>query len=344
VQHYTQHIKNKGGDELLMEISHISKLLEGIDCNIRENILLSDVTRWKIGGVAKLVVEPNSINGLSSLLEILHTNNIPKLVVGSTSNLLFSDEGLDIPLIQIGSGLSKVEIQGGKVTCESGIWVPGFARRLAAAGLSGLEHICGIPGTLGGLIYMNGGSQRKGIGSHILNVTTIDSSGRLKIYSNSECEFGYRSSIFQSKNEIIVSCQLELVPKEPKKIKHEILSILRSRRLKFPNKLPNCGSVFVSDPAMYADYGPPGKVIEDAGLKGMKKGNAAISQTHANFIVNEGKATADDVLYLIYLARKSVQENTGYQLRAEAIFIDKNGTQSPAHLIAEKLWGNILTM
>tara|TARA_R110001583_G_scaffold73469_1_gene204405 strand:+ start:6533 stop:7549 length:1017 start_codon:yes stop_codon:yes gene_type:complete len=337
VQHFIQHIKNNCGDESLMEISLISKLLEGVDCKIRENIFLSDFTRWKIGGLAKLVIEPNSIKGLSSLLELFQANNIPKLVVGSTSNLLFSDEGLHIPLIQIGSGLSKIEFKGNKIICESGIWVPGFARRLAAAGLSGLEHICGIPGTLGGLIYMNGGSQRKGIGSHILNVKTIDSSGRLKIYSNDECQFGYRSSIFQSKNEIIVSCEIELVSKAPKEIKREILSILRSRRLKFPNKLPNCGSVFVSDPAMYADYGPPGKVIEDAGLKGVRRGNAAISELHANFIVNEGGASAKDVLELIHLARESVERNTGYTLKAEAIFIEPDGTLKSAHVKASEL-------
>ncbi|MEH6713881.1 MAG: FAD-binding protein, partial [Paraglaciecola polaris] len=239
-----------------MDVLNITELLKGVDCNIRENVLLSDITRWKVGGVAKILIEPNSVSGLSALLKIFHAEGIPKLVVGSTSNLLFSNEGLNIPLIQIGGALSDVKIKGNKVVCESGIWVPGLARLLASNGLSGLEHICGIPGTLGGLIYMNGGSQRKGIGSHITSVTTIDDNGELRVYLNNECGFAYRASTFQSKNEIIVSCELELTPKDPKEIKREVLSILRSRRLKFPNKLPNCGSVFVSDPAMYADYGP----------------------------------------------------------------------------------------
>ncbi|MFT5814052.1 MAG: UDP-N-acetylmuramate dehydrogenase [Psychroserpens sp.] len=325
-----------------MEISSISKLLEGVDCHFRENILLSEITRWKIGGVAKLVIKPKSVDGLSTLLNLFHSHNIPKLVVGSTSNLLFSNDGLDIPLIQIGSTLSNVDIKGAKVVCESGIWVPGFARMLATKGLSGLEHICGIPGTLGGLIYMNGGSQRKGIGSNIVSVTTINDLGQLRVYMQAECKFKYRSSVFQTKKETIVSCELELTPKAPREIKGEVLSILRSRRLKFPNKLPNCGSVFVSDPAMYADYGPPGKVIEDAGLKGMKRGGASISDIHANFIVNEGLASSDDVLYLIHLARNKVKKNTGYHLRAEAIFIEKNGEQTSAHIKAEQRWGNLI--
>lgn len=314
-----------------MDISLIAELLEDIDCKVTKNVALSDITRWRIGGVAKLVIQPNSVNGLSAILKLFHSRQIPKLVVGSTSNLLFSDEGLDIPLIQIGNALSKVEITGNRVVCESGIWVPGLARLLASKGLSGLEHICGIPGTLGGLIYMNGGSQRKGIGSHITRVNTIDDCGELKAYSNNECEFAYRTSAFQNKNETIVSCELELTPKAPKEIKQEVLAILRSRRLKFPNKLPNCGSVFVSDPAMYADYGPPGKVIEDAGLKGVRRGAATISELHANFIVNEGGATAKDVLELIYLARESVQANTGYALKAEAIYIEPNGILKSAH-------------
>lgn len=327
-----------------MDISGIPKLLVDIDCEFRENVLLSEITRWRIGGVAKLVIEPKSVGGLSALLELFHSHKIPKLVVGSTSNLLFSDEGLNIPLIQISGMLSSVEIIGNKVLCESGIWVPGFARLLATKGLSGLEHICGIPGTLGGLIYMNGGSQRKGIGAHIVSVTTLDERGKLNTYSNAECKFEYRSSIFQTKNETIVSCELELTTKAPKEIKREVLSILRSRRLKFPNKLPNCGSVFVSDPAMYADYGPPGKVIEDAGLKGVKKGNAAISQIHANFIVNAGGASAQEVLYLIHLAWQKVKNNTGYSLKAEAIYIEKDGSQVAAHIRAEALWGGLLIL
>ncbi|MDO6838784.1 UDP-N-acetylmuramate dehydrogenase [Paraglaciecola chathamensis] len=320
-----------------MDNSLILKLLSNFECEVAENVALRDLTRWKIGGNARLLIQPLSIKGLSDVLNCFHHNKIPKLVVGSTSNLLFSDEGLNIPLIQIGSNLSRVEINGNLVTCESGIWVPGLARLLATEGLSGLEHICGIPGTLGGLIYMNGGSQRKGIGLHIISVTTIDDSGELNRYSNSDCEFAYRSSIFQKKNETIVSCELELVEKSPKEIKHEVLSILRSRRLKFPNKLPNCGSVFVSDPAMYADYGPPGKVIEDANLKGVRRGGAAISELHANFIVNEGTATAKDVLALIHLARETVKANTGYSLKAEAIFIEPDGKQKSAHVKAAEI-------
>ncbi|WP_339722097.1 UDP-N-acetylmuramate dehydrogenase [uncultured Paraglaciecola sp.] len=305
---------------------------------VAENVALCVLSRWKVGGVAKCIVSPRSATQIASIIKLMTSRNLPYIVLGSTSNLLFDDEGLDVLAIQIGQKFSSVQVDNTIVTCQSGTWVPGFAKTLMHHSLTGVEHIAGIPGTIGGLICMNGGSQRKGIGEHINYVDTITSTGDTKRYSKEECKFSYRTSTFQDSDDIIVGAQFTLAQGKRTAIRQEMLGILSSRRKKFPQKHPNCGSVFVSNPAMYEDYGPPGAVIEQCNLKGVSRGGACISPLHANFIVNNHNASAADILYLIYLARETVRQKTGYEMPAEARYISANGAIIPAHIKAEQLW------
>lgn len=316
----------------------IKQLLEEVPDSISLDVPLSDFSRWKVGGYAKCIFTPNTLEELIKVIKLSNQFNESFIVIGSTSNLLFSDEGLDILAINISPKLSAVNILGSVVEAQSGAWVPGFAKMLGDNGLSGLEHIIGIPGTLGGLVYMNGGSMRRGIGENIKQVKTITKTGLLKEYNQHDCEFSYRGSIFQKNNEIILEVTLNLENELPNLIKGRMLNILRSRRKKFPQKLPNCGSVFKSDPGMYEKFGPPGAIIERAGLKGVRKGGAMISPMHANFIVNTGGASATDILYLIKLAKDKVNELTGFTLFAEALFVEPCGKQIAAHYMADKVW------
>lgn len=218
--------------------------------------------------------------------------------------------------------------------------MPRFSRRVAQAGLTGAEHMIGIPGTLGGLICMNGGSQRKSVGDFLVRVRSVSPSGELITFTKDQCGFAYRESIFQRNQHIIVDAEFEYpIAESSRDVKRNMLSILRDRRLKFPKKLPNCGSVFVSNPAMYADYGPPGAVIERCGLKGLVRNKAQISPMHANFIVNNGGASAKDVLYLIHLVRETVKKETGYLMPAEARYVAPNGEIIPAHEKAQQFYG-----
>lgn len=324
-----------------LPISIINKLKSICPNGVQENISLAYVSRWKVGGIAKCIISPENTFELAQLVIFLKENNLPYIVIGATTNLLFSDSGLDVIAIQIGQKMSNYTVNNNQVWSQSGIWVPGFARMVAQNNLSGIEHTAGIPGTLGGLICMNGGSQRKGIGEHVISVETVTSNGDIKHYTHSECGFEYRTSVFQTLGETIVSATFEFPKGNYKTSRTEMVNILSSRRKKFPQKFPNCGSVFVSNPAMYADYGPPGAVIEQCNLKGTIKGGACISPLHANFIVNTGQATAKDILYLIHLARISVIQKTGYDMPAEARYISFSGEIIPAHIKAEELWGNI---
>ncbi|SFR61732.1 UDP-N-acetylmuramate dehydrogenase [Marinobacter daqiaonensis] len=304
------------------------------------NIDLAGLSRWRVGGRADCVVAPRSLTEIRELMGYIHRHGIPYVVLGSSSNLMFADQGLRALGVHFGAGFADMRISGSSVWSQSGVWVPEFARRLARSGLEGGEHICGIPGTLGGLIYMNGGSQRKGIGDNIVEVTTVTPTGSLRRYDRKACDFRYRRSCFQSSPEIIVEARFEFTyTGQVGAIRRSMLEILGQRRRKFPRKLPNCGSVFVSNPAMYEDYGPPGAVIEQCGLKGLRRGGAQVSSLHANFIVNTGNATASDLLYLIEKIRTTVRHRTGYDMPSEVLYVTPEGRIVQAHEQARQMFG-----
>ncbi len=311
----------------------IEQIKDSLPGRVFTNVKLSSVSRWKIGGMADCIVKPKSSEEVSSLIHFLKIQKIPYIVIGSTSNLLFSDNGLRVVAIQIGEMMSDYEISGNRVWTQAGKWVPGLARNVAQAGLSGIEHTAGIPGTIGGLICMNGGSQRKGIGSNIRTVTAVSPNGDVQSFNTDDCNFAYRASVFQENEFVITEAQLEFSErKDYVNIRDEMLEILRSRRAKFPQRLPNCGSTFISNPQIYEKYGPPGAVIEELGYKGYRKGDAVVSNEHANFINNIGNAKATDVLLLIKKIQKDVYKKTGFEMKAEVKFVDENGNIKPANL------------
>lgn len=294
------------------------------------NVALAKISQWRIGGCADLVLQPGSTEQVSAVLQWFSARGFTPVVIGLTSNLLFDDAGLRAPCIQIGPRIAGVRVEGAEVYAGAGVWVPSFARQLMQAGLGGAEHICGIPGTLGGLICMNGGSQRKGIGSAVITVESVDHRGAIHERSAEDCAFSYRRSVFQTNGEIITSSRLSLTPRSRANIRAEMLAILANRRRKFPRKEPNCGSVFKSNPTMYAEIGPPGAAIERLGFKGYRVGGAMVSPHHANFIVNAGGATTRDVLTLIARISNAVQAATGYRMEVEACFVRADGAIQPA--------------
>lgn len=316
------------------------QLQEAAPYSIRKNVLLRDISYWKIGGIADFVAEPRNVEELRRILGVLNKfNDIPKMIMGDGSNLLFDDEGYRGVLIKLGNDMSAIHVEGDTVYCEAGAWVPHLAYQLYQRGLSGVEHICGIPGRFGGLVYMNGGSNRRGILENVSYVDLVSDSGRLERVYSEDLEHAYRTSPFQNDPCTIAGAGLSLAKKEKGEIRKQMRSILASRRKKFPRKLPNCGSVFLSNPKMYDVIGPPGFAIEKVGLKGRKKGNAQISELHANFIVNNGGASSSDVLYLIALARKKVFESTKFLMECEVRYINPNGVMQQAHIKADELWG-----
>jgi UDP-N-acetylmuramate dehydrogenase len=299
--------------------------------HIQTNALLSEHSTWKIGGPADVLIQPSNTDQLSGILQYVDENRLTYIVIGDGSNLLFDDAGFRGVVIKIGRAMSDCRIDGETVYAQAGIAVPRSARKVGLAGLAGIEHIVGIPGTLGGLVAMNGGSQRKGIGEVIKTVHCVDASGRMMELQASDCEFSYRHSIFLKEPWIITDVVLQLRQGDRSRILGEMLGILRDRRSKFPRRLPNCGSVFKSNSELYEKYGPPGKIIEDLGLKGFSVGQAQVSTQHANFIINRGNAMAANVLELIHIVRSKVHKKTGIWLECEVRYIATHGKIVPAH-------------
>ena len=316
---------------------HSSQLDQLVKADVGRTLFdapLSEHNSWRIGGPADLLVEPGTIAQVATVVTFAHCHGIPLLVIGQGTNLLFDDAGLRGIVLKLGNNLSRIDINDNRIVAEAGAWIPGLARKAMLAGLAGLEHTIGIPGTLGGLVMMNGGSQRKGIGENVRRVWIVDQEGKQLELNREECAFAYRQSALQGTGAVVVKAELECERQRSQRIRQLMLEDLRERRRKFPRKQPNCGSVFLSTSEMHASVGPPGKVIEDSGLKGTRIGTAEVSHQHANFIVNLGGATSKDVLSLIAYIRKVVNERIGFDLCCEVRYVSPAGKIIPAHQAA----------
>ncbi len=273
-------------------------------------------TTWRIGGPADLLVIPKTVEDLKKSLQFAQNNSLPITVVGNGSNLLVLDGGIRGLVIKLGKGIKNVSLQGDLMIAGGGVMLPVLSRRALKASLSGLEFAAGIPATVGGAIVMNAGAHGKEIGSIIQEVETVDYQGREQKWLRDELSFSYRTSSLKSKNIIVSKAVFKLSPAEENDIAKCMDQGLASRKKTQPTGLPSAGSVFRNPPHHHA-----GKLIEKAGLKGYVSGGAAVSDKHANFIVNCGTATARDVLELIKIIQEHVSEQMGIMLAPEILIL-----------------------
>jgi len=287
-------------------------------------INLAEKTYWKIGGECEAFFQPSNDIELKS---ILAQNNLTNLIIiGNGTNLLFDSLGYSGSIIKLGCGFNYInKLDSGLIEVGGATWVPGLVRQLSLMGKGSLDHCIGIPATIGGLVAMNGGSQRHSIGENIVSVKVMDYKGNVSVISNLDCQFSYRHSIFLKEKLIVLSVVLNLKDIPSRSNQSHLLKILKERRAKFPRKEPNCGSVFKSSKELYDKIGPPGYVIESLGLKGYQIGGAQISNKHANFIVNLGDATSNDVLELVRYVNELCMTKYGMTMDAEAIYCEKSG-------------------
>ena len=322
--------------EKTFDTQFLAALASAVPGGVERNVSLASRSRWRIGGPAAVMVQPSSPTEAAAVMSIMADRAEPLFIMGDASNVLFDDAGFDGVVMRIGNRMNQMRISGETAWAQAGVWVPHFARRVGCSGLSGIEHVIGIPGTLGGLVLMNGGSQRKGIGLNISHVLCADARGELFSFTGEQCHFAYRSSSLQQMRAVVLEAEFAFERRDPALVRREMIDIMVSRRSKFPKNLPNCGSTFLSDPAMYATVGPPGRAIEAAGLKGKVRGGAQISPLHANFIVTTGRASSDDVLWLVALIRKTVLRRTGYAMDCEVRHVSADGRVRRADEAAEE--------
>lgn len=277
-----------------------------------ENEPMKKHTTFKIGGPADMYVSVGSIDELSELLKLAKETQTPYTVIGNGSNILVGDNGIRGLVIEIGSNLAYCEADGDKIYAQAGALLSKIASLAATNSLSGMEEISGIPGTLGGGIYMNAGAYGGEIKNVIKNVTYVDTDGEIITVTGDECNFGYRQSIFTDGKKFVVSAELDL-KKDDKTAISERMADFRKRRCdKQPLAYPSAGSTFKRPEGYFA-----GALIEQAGLKGYGIGGACVSDLHAGFIINCGDATAKDVLDLISYVQKTVYDKFGVTLEPE---------------------------
>ena len=269
-------------------------------------------TSFRCGGAADLFVTPGSLGELMNVLDLVRTKNIPYLVLGNGSNVLFKDGGYHGVVIRIGEGMDRVRIEGQTVFAEPGVSLAKLAKMAAEEGLSGLEFACGIPGSLGGAVFMNAGAYDHELKEVLLSVSSINHLGMMKDRKAEDCGLGYRHSIFMENGEVILGVKLFLKPDSRMDISDRMKEYTLRRNSKQPVHLPSAGSFFKRPEGHFA-----GKLIEDAGLKGLQIGGAQVSPMHAGFIGNNGGATATDVLDLMRVVQETVLDKSGVMLEPE---------------------------
>ena len=287
--------------------------------NFKERIKLSDYTTIKVGGLAEYFSKPNNADELINLIKWSHLNNQECRIIGAGSNVLINNillEGLTICTKKMRS--IKIESLTGIVEAEAGVMLPTMSYMLAKNGLHGGEWTVGIPGTVGGSIYMNAGSKKLSLANNLLSVRVIDTKTlEISEIQKKDMNFEYRFSPFQESNLLIISAKLQFKPKgNIEQLLETTKKNLKKKTETQPYSLPSFGSVFKNPTNTYA-----GKIIEELGLKGFKIGGAEISTMHGNFIVNNSSANSQDILNLITVIQQKVLQKKGILLQPEVRMI-----------------------
>jgi len=268
-------------------------------------------TSWRIGGPAEIMVLPASADDIGQCLQFARERHIPLTVMGNGSNLLVKDNGIRGIVLKISRGFNKIVVSGPNITADAGALVPLVAKKAAEAGLSGLEFAAGIPASIGGAVVMNAGAHGQSIDEVIREVTVLTPAGEMLVLKKEDIGFRYRKSGID-KNLIILQADFVLTPGDPLEIRAKNETNLIKRRRSQPLEYPSAGSVFANPPGQWAGW-----LIEQVGGKGMRVGDALVSEKHANFIVNVGRATAEDVLQLIAQIKQKVFEKFNIELKLE---------------------------
>lgn len=285
---------------------------------IKANEPLSNYTYTKTGGPADLLVFPRSVEQVQRVLAAVKQENLPLTVLGNASNLIVKDGGIR-GLVMILTDMQELVLEGNQLKAASGAALIEASRLAAAAGLTGLEFACGIPGSIGGAIYMNAGAYGGEVKDVISQVEVVTRDGQLKTYAGADCDFSYRHSRFQEGDEVILGVTFDLAPGDQSAIDSKVAELTHLRQSKQPLEYPSCGSVFKRPEGYFA-----GKLIQDAGLQGYQVGGAQVSTKHAGFIVNVDHATATDYLEVIEHIRLVVWARTGVFMEPEVRIIGED--------------------
>lgn len=284
--------------------------------NVYKNEPMRKHTTFRIGGPADFYLCPHSAKEIQKAVAICREEELQYFILGNGSNLLVSDQGYRGVVIQLWKNVSDILVEGCRIRAKAGASLAKIAGEALEEGLTGMEFAAGIPGTLGGAVVMNAGAYGGEMKDILQEALVMDEQGEIFTLKKEELHLGYRTSIIKEKGYIVLAAALELKPGDRKEIKEKMDELKQRRVEKQPLDMPSAGSTFKRPEGYFA-----GKLIMDAGLRGFSVGGAQISEKHCGFVVNTGKATANDVLTLIREVQKRVRDKFGVELETEVKFL-----------------------
>ena len=285
---------------------------------VKINALMKEHINFEVGGPADILLIPSKVEQIIESIKICKENNIPYFVMGNGSNLLVKDGGIRGVVIKL-TGLTNLEVNKEEIKADCGVMLKELSDKALENSLTGLEFACGIPGSVGGAVFMNAGAYNGEIKNVIKEAEVITSSGEIITLSKDELELGYRTSKVMKDNSIVINATFKLEKGNKEEIKETIDDLTKKREEKQPLEYPSAGSTFKRPEGYFA-----GKLIQDSGLKGYSIGGAAVSSKHSGFVINKGNATAKDILDLIAYIQEKVKKQFVVELHTEVRIIGED--------------------
>ncbi|MBE6752177.1 MAG: UDP-N-acetylmuramate dehydrogenase [Ruminococcaceae bacterium] len=302
---------------MVINITELKNKALTLGCEVKENVAMKDYTTFKTGGNCELLISPTSTDALGEIVKECNKKNIPYTVLGNGSNVLVSDDGLNGIVIYIAEGLSDIKLLNDTtIYCEAGVKLGTLCNFALDNSLSGLEFAFGIPGSVGGAIFMNAGAYGGEMKDVVTKVYHIDKDGNEGCLIGDNLSFSYRKSAYEENGYIITGVELSLQKGNKTEIKEKMTDLLGRRKDKQPLEYPSAGSTFKRPAVGFA-----GAFIEECGLKGKQIGGAMVSEKHAGFIINYDNASSDDILKLMDYVKETVEKEKGVTLTPEVRFL-----------------------
>lgn len=282
-----------------------------------QDVNMSEYTTFRAGGNAAWLWICDTKEELKEAVATLKEGNRPYLMLGNGSNTLFADSGYAGTVIRLGEDFRNIQVEGNCITAGADAKLVNVARAAAAASLTGLEFASGIPGSMGGGLFMDAGAYGGEMKDVVISAEVLSGeTGEVKTVDATDMDLSYRHSVFQSTGDIILSVTMELAPGNQEEIEATMRDLAKRRNEKQPVQYPSAGSFFKRPEGYFA-----GKLIQDAGLKGLAVGGAQVSELHSGFIINRGGATATDIIELMHLVQNTVKDQFGVALEPEVRII-----------------------
>lgn len=299
-----------------MYLDELTQLCGKLGCRITPECPLSEYITFRFGGPCRALISVNSARSAAELIKYMKDNSIRYGILGRGSNIIASDEGFDGVILLFGSDFARIEISGTTIRCDAGALLASACVHAQHASLSGMENLFGIPGTVGGALYMNAGAYGSEIKDVVVSAQYIDSDCVIRNIDKEDMALSYRHSIFADSDCVITSVTMQLTEGDADKIKEAMNECMAKRSSKQPLEFPSAGSTFKRPEGSYASL-----LIDQCGLKGLTCGGAMVSEKHCGFVINKGYATCADVLELCSQVQKIVKEKTGYVLELEPVIL-----------------------